>query len=91
MCINYAEGKCAVEGKACKKGEAGKDLAQGGCDLHGEFDLWHTGDKVVVTNTGAGQGKPLARGVNFLTADEQAYKRSRKLKVPVEYVLKEKG
>lgn len=90
MCINYTEGKCIVEERACKKGEAGKDLAQGGCDLHGEFDLWSADGKIVVTNTGAGQGKPLARGINFLTIDEIAYKRSRRLKVPVEYVLKGK-
>lgn len=93
MCLNYAEGKCLAEDKACKLGDKGANAEQGACSLHGEYDVYHAKeDKIVVSNLGiAVENKAVfARGIDFLTADELAYKKSRRMKVPVDYVLKGK-
>lgn len=94
MCLNFSEGKCTVEDKNCKLGEKGANAGRGACDLHGEYDVYHAKeDKIIVSNVGiAGDSKSVfARGINFLTADELAYKKSRRLKIPTDYALKDRN
>lgn len=91
MCRNYQNNLCiANNNKKCLHGEDGATLEQGKCELHGEYDVWQMSNKVIVSNTGvepAGNKGALAYGVNFLTADEIAYKKSKRLEVPVDYAL----
>jgi hypothetical protein len=90
MCRNYNSGNCiANNNKKCLLGEAGAEAGQGDCELHGEYSVWRLRDKVLVSNTAnvPEGGEALAYGINFLTADELAYKRSKRLKVPVDYEL----
>lgn len=92
MCRNYNEGKCIVNDKNCKFGEDGKDLAQGKCDLHGEYDVWRIKDRILVSNTGKepeGNKGALGYGLDFLVADELAFKKSKRLNLPTDYVSKE--
>ncbi|MFQ6105778.1 MAG: hypothetical protein ACE5NL_01755 [Candidatus Hydrothermarchaeaceae archaeon] len=92
MCKNYKEKLCiANKNKKCLLGEEGAEAEQGACELHGEYDVWLLKDKIVVSNTGTGPGnkkEALGYGLNFLTADELAYKKSLRLEVPVDYELK---
>lgn len=91
MCVNYKEGRCVANNdKKCLLGAEGAETGQGKCDLHGEYSVWRIKDRVVVTKkTGEYPGgeEVLGRGINFLTADELAYKKSKKLKVSVDYDL----
>ncbi len=91
MCKNYRKGRCiANNDKKCLLGEEGAEAEQGKCELHGEYSVWRLKDKVVVTKkTGEYPGgiEALGIGINFLTADELAYKKSKRLKVPVDYDL----
>lgn len=91
MCQNYIDGKCLVGNKKCLLKEEGAEAEQGDCELHGEYDVWKLKDKVVVSNLcdQPDGSEPLGYGLNFLTADEWAYKMSNRLNVPTEYNLKE--
>lgn len=89
MCLDYKDGKCMVDNKNCKFKEQGKDLPMGKCDLHGDYNVWKAKNKIVVAKTGSPQVdkvEDLAFGLNFLVADEMAYKLSKKLNVPVDYL-----
>jgi|Deesub1362A_J573_1020465.scaffolds.fasta_scaffold00023_221 hypothetical protein len=89
MCLNYKDGNCIVTNKKCKFGEDGEDLSMGDCDLHGDYDVWVTDKKIIVAKTekgSKGEGKVLGYGLNFLVADELAYKKSKKLELPVDYI-----
>jgi len=90
MCRNYNDGRCmANNDKKCLLGDEGAEAEQGDCELHGEYSVWKLKDKVLVSNTGNAPegGRALSYGINFLTADEQAYKKSKRLKVAVDYEL----
>ncbi|MDP6613135.1 MAG: hypothetical protein QF673_03865 [Candidatus Hydrothermarchaeota archaeon] len=90
MCRNYNDSKCiANNDKKCLLGKDGAEAKQGDCELHGDYNVWKLKDEVVVSNTGREPegGKVLGYRINFLTADEQAYKKSKRLKVPVDYDL----
>jgi hypothetical protein len=87
--MNYRDGRCVANNdKKCLLGDEGAEAEQGRCELHGEYTVWRLEDRVVVTKKGEYPGgEPLGRGINFLTADELAYRKSKKLKVPVDYDL----
>jgi hypothetical protein len=89
MCLDYKDGNCIVTDKKCKFGEEGEDLSMGECDLHGDYDVWLTDANIVVTKGGnepEDKKKALGHGLNFLVADELAYKKSKKLELPVDYL-----
>ncbi len=91
MCRNYSEGKCIAGNKKCLLKEEGAEAGQGDCELHGEYDVWKVKDKIVVSNLGTQpeDSEPMGYGLNFLVADEWAYKVSNRLNVPVEYSREE--
>lgn len=92
MCRNYNEGRCiANNDKKCLLGEGGAEAKQRDCELHGEYYVWKLKDKVLVSNTGKEPegGEALGYGINFLTADELAYRKSNRFKVSVDYDLKQ--
>jgi hypothetical protein len=89
MCLDYKDGNCIVKGKKCQFGEDGEDLPMGECDLHGDYDVWLANDKIILAKVGEepeDKEKVLAYGLNFLVADEMAYKRSKKLNLSVDYI-----
>jgi hypothetical protein len=88
MCQDFNDGRCIVNNKPCKFGEEGEDLEMGECDLHGDYDVWRTKDRIVVAKVGSppeDKIEALGYGLNFLVADELAYKRSKKGEIPVDY------
>ncbi len=91
MCRNYNEGKCLVGNKNCLLKEEGANAKQGECGLHGNYYVWKLKDKVLVSNKEAQPdgAEPLGYGLNFLTADEWAYKASSKFELATEYDAQE--
>jgi len=89
MCRNYKDGLCIANNKKCLLGEEGAEAEQGDCELHGKYDVWQLRDKILVSDKGIAPEESkgaLGLGIDFLIADELAYRKSKKLKLPVDYL-----
>ena len=82
MCLNFVENaKCHVNGRKCILGARGAVARNGDheCVLHGEFDVWAIGDRLLVTDLGFPPEEPaqsLALGVNETVAMALASEKS---------------
>ncbi len=89
MCRNYNAGKCLVGNKNCLLKDKGANAKQGECELHGDYYIWKLKDKLVLSKKDAmpDGAEPLGYGLNFLTADEWAYKASSRFELTTIYDL----
>ena len=89
LCLNFIEnGKCHINGGKCILGARGAAARNEDheCKMHGEFDVWILGERLLVTDLGYPPEEPakdLALGVNESVAMAVTLKESKRAGLPV--------